>query len=760
MDDIDRIVAAIFSATAHMGKSADSEDYFRAYDDALSVLRARGGHQDLTPQNVTHDERLMGGVQPKPRNLATSINVQRLRALSDSMKYDEALAVLEEIDFDADLAPDLLYYTGVCLGAVDQAQRAIELLKRATTGGYSRFYCAFHLGLFEEKIDNTTAAAYYFTVALILDPARTDVFAQLSRVAPDIGFAPLHDAQAGTPSVAAAREALSVGTEKLQTKELGAAAYYFTTALALDPGYGEARAQLLALAPDISLEVLSGIDMDRLAAELLEKLSAPETDELDLERKLGLVAKVHAIYTQHWQNWHASARSLIPAVEAILDHALATPGMGLDPLCLLYDLLFFLYWYRAADTNAMRGFGDNVVTPFAAAIRDGFACGELPAIARRPLGREPLRLGYLSQFSNLSDGITVGWLGRYLLEGLSRHFPGSYRLALYAWMHYDDASLAPLEAADILVRRFTADSMSERIAAVAEAIAADEIDILITDMNTSLPAVLFERRVAPIQIFYQVGLPFWPLANIDAVFRIDYYDSTLDGFSPSQCFSMGLGPWDLSVLAPEVDAAVIASERARFPQGARLIGTYGRLAKITPDFLDIAAQLLARHSDILVILGGTGDGGWIREFITARGLTGRLEVVEGYVDGHVWGHLLEVFLDTFPQEAGFAGREVMAKSRPVVSLRSPWSEKDRVPMLVVNDREAYADIVSRLIEDRVFYESAVSATRSFVTAGARELDHAAAVANALTAVIGRAQDGSLPPGHRGHTPGEPAFPVH
>src|SRR5437588_9457310 len=126
----------------------------------------------------------------------------------------------------------------------------------------------------------------------------------------------------------------------------------------------------------------------------------------------------------------------------------------------------------------MRGVAD-VMQAVAAAIRGGAVHG-LPDIMPRALGREPLRLGYLAQFVLLGNPIGRG-VGE-IMEALSRHLPGRYDLVLYAWSQYDDESTAILADHGITVRRFTANSMSERISAVAQAIAADEIDILITDM--------------------------------------------------------------------------------------------------------------------------------------------------------------------------------------------------------------------------------------------------------------------------------------
>ena len=202
----------------------------------------------------------------------------------------------------------------------------------------------------------------------------------------------------------------------------------------------------------------------------------------------------------------------------------------------------------------------------------------------------------------------------------------------------------------------------------------------------------------------------------------------------------------MTALAPEVDRCRITTERSRFPQDVRLIGTYGRLAKITPDFLEIVADLLARHPQLMVILGGTGDGTGIREFIRGRGFTGRLELVEGYVDGHVWGHMLEVFLDTVPLAGGIAAREMMAKTRPVVTMRSPdypeFTEEERAPMLVVPDALSYIEIVSRLIEDPSFYQVACTTTHDFVASRSREPDYAANIVRALAAVVFRAREGS------------------
>ncbi|HVH75856.1 MAG TPA: glycosyltransferase 61 family protein [Stellaceae bacterium] len=501
------------------------------------------------------------------------------------------------------------------------------------------------------------------------------------------------------------------------------------------PGVAGLTARIEAIR-GLSNDEIEKTGLDRLTARIQEILTDPEFASWPVGKQLPMIERVQAIYT--WYH-HASGRSLIPALERLLHRALAIKDLPLDTLCLFYDLMYFLHWYWASSWEAMRGV-TGVMAPVAGAIRDG-AVLDLPTIAPRALGREPLRIGYLAQFVLLGNPIGSG-VGE-VLEGLSRYFPGTYKLVLYAWSQYDDASLAPLIERGITVRRFIAGSMSERIAVVADAVAADEIDILITDMNSALPTVLFERRIAPVQIFFQNGLPFWPLANIDGVFRIEFYDPRLDGFDREICFDLGLGPWNQPgyPLDPPVDPARIAAERARFPRDAKLAGIYGRLAKITPDFLQLIETLLVRHPQLVVALGGTGEGNWIHDFIIDHGLTGRLVLVDEYVDGHVWGHVVDIFLDT-SWDVTVAGREIMAKSKPIVSMRTPTHEHERVPMLIADNRAMYIDLVSRLIEDRALYEAACAATRDFVAAQPGEREFAAAVDQALKAIVGRVRSGA------------------
>jgi len=144
----------------------------------------------------------------------------------------------------------------VCIASRGAEPQAIELLKRAAEGGFAAFWCAYHLGLFEMRRGRPANAATYYAMSLILEPARDDILPLLDRVAPQVERGWLVEAQRGVRSMAAAEAALAEAEASAADGRFGAAAFYGTIALALDPGSDAARTRLRQWAPEVSLTLL------------------------------------------------------------------------------------------------------------------------------------------------------------------------------------------------------------------------------------------------------------------------------------------------------------------------------------------------------------------------------------------------------------------------------------------------------------------------------------------------------------------------
>jgi hypothetical protein len=469
-----------------------------------------------------------------------------------------------------------------------------------------------------------------------------------------------------------------------------------------------------------------------LAVHIIGLLLDPCFDALPQAERRTVLFRVLLIYSG---SWNSAGRAIIPAVERVLAGLLAEPERDLDALCVAYDLLYFLYWCWDTSVADQVGFGSQVVAPFAAAIR--------AAEAPEPTGDKTLngqrtvnhRVGYLAEFVTPGPGNAIAVANRVLLRTLARAGK-AYRPILYAWMFHDPGTLADYEALGVEVRAITAASPAERIALTEAAIRADRPDVLMTDMNASLPAVLFERRSAPLQVFYQFGMPIWPLRNIDAVFHVWDFDRALVGFDQAICTELTI-PYDLTRFASTPDPELVAIERAQLPLG-RLIGTYGRLAKITPEFLRAVADAISDIPDVTVVLGGVGDADPINRRLAALGMIGRCVVLAHHVNGHVWGHLMDVFLDTFPQPGGASCLEVIAKGKPVVSMFAGEApnlmREQRVRSLVAGTVADYSAIVRQLLTKPMFYARACSETRALAARYPTEDDYLRDITRAIDAL--------------------------
>jgi hypothetical protein len=462
-----------------------------------------------------------------------------------------------------------------------------------------------------------------------------------------------------------------------------------------------------------------------------------------LHRQVALVLHVLALYSQ---SWHAEGRRFVGPIEGVLQRCLEAEATPLNDLCTIYDALLFLYWYSDVSIEAQAGFATGCAEPFAIWLRARFQTDALAAAPARPF-KAPLHLTYLAQFGRLGAGDPISAAALALLGGLARHFPGRYRITLIAWMFHDDPSTQAFEAAGIKVLRIGDGNTAERIEAVRAAILTDPADILLSDMNTALPTVIFEQRLAPIQMFYQLGLPFWPLRHLDGVFRVWNTAPQRMGFTPAQCFQLN-GPWDLEALAPAVDAEAVRELRSQIaPAGGLVIGCYGRLIKITPEYLALVRSLVEQHPGMTVAIGGSGDAEPIQRFIAQHQLEKRVRLFPGYVDGHVWGHVLDVFLDTFPLHGGASCREMVAKGKPVVSLHDAdmpnLAEEERVPPLVAQNLTEYEQIVSRLIRDSGFRATMQAETLRLARTRPRQSDYAAKADKAFRTLIRRRHPGRI-----------------
>ena len=463
----------------------------------------------------------------------------------------------------------------------------------------------------------------------------------------------------------------------------------------------------------------SGILSDEWVSQVISTFSDEAFLLLPQESQFSLLEVVQSVYSR---DFHKSAFRQARAIERIFGAYCEEYGsVPLGRLLRIYDLLYLLYWCAAVSIEEQRGFDTGVVVPFSRYLERYLKSHDVgpkltAAESQMALTKRDgvVRLCYLGGYLYEGRGNGLGPVVEGFISSLAEHCRDRYKLFVYAWKEKEKEFLEKLESLGATVRCF--DVVEHRLGEYREgellrlrhAFFEDKVDVTITDLNSSVPHFLFESRVAPFQVLYQLGMPYWRLQQIDLVLQGWQIAPHRLGFAPSRCFMLTAPPCPRQ-LNPRVETARVAMERARFPESRHTIGFYGRLVKITPEYLRIVGRILHKRPDTIVVVGGTGNPTGILTFVRKNQLEGRLVVVNEFVDGHVWGHFLDVFLDTFPMVGGYSCLEVMAKGKPVVHMVSdemPNLNALGDPELQARDSDEYVAHVLRLLADHFYYRRA------------------------------------------------------
>jgi hypothetical protein len=442
---------------------------------------------------------------------------------------------------------------------------------------------------------------------------------------------------------------------------------------------------------------------DDFEADLRALLATPPSAVRDRAAWARAIRHAHAYYA--W-SWDPRAKALVPAITSALEVWATEPKPDVPALLELLDLLYFVGWcFEASNLAQCR----LVLQGMQAAARALARLGKAPRAPRK--GRP--RIVFLLMFTGLKDVMALG--PRLLMDAL-RRMSGAPEIHVVAWRFVDDLHIRQMREQGIRVTSTGGETPAERLVQIEAALAKIKPDILITEMNNAVPIAVFARRNAPAQLFLQGGLPAFPQPGLDAVFDSFGIGADHTGWGAARILPFRPA-WDLAMLLPEPDMAQIETERATMAPGdGPLFGVYGRLVKVTPEYLKAVEAILQAVPDARFVTGGTGDPAPIEAFARASPVGDRMQVQARFVPGHCWGHLLDLFLDTWPLTGGESVRETMAKGCPVISLHSPEMpamDWQREPSCIARDWDQFHNLSIHLLRDAAARRAAGEAAAAF-----------------------------------------------
>jgi hypothetical protein len=388
----------------------------------------------------------------------------------------------------------------------------------------------------------------------------------------------------------------------------------------------------------------------------------------------------------------------------------------------LYTLVHIMLWRRTQLLSGLKGFNTDVVNPFVAYLDRHF-----PKVPPRAMTRDVPRIAYLSETSDLFGSNAVARITVSLMLGQNELRSVAERPILYCINHpadelYDFALEHGLEVRDV-----ARPTPSQSVEAIIGQLGSDDIDILIADSNCAVATMVFQRRPARVQAFHENGFAAWSIPELDLAFMGITMPSK--GLFDDQV-EMVQTPRNTAFVFQNADrpADVVESVRdvlltaSGVAQPSAIYGFYGRMAKVTAEYMAQVEALLVRDPKAIFFAGGTGRISPITECMQRSPVADRMVIYNDFIDGHVVAECLDVFLDTFPFPGGMSCIEVQARGVPVVWMPAPENDQksiigdQRDERLRACSVDHYVEIASKLAdpaERSVFAETARAIVQQF-----------------------------------------------
>jgi len=194
----------------------------------------------------------------------------------------------------------------------------------------------------------------------------------------------------------------------------------------------------------------------------------------------------------------------------------------------------------------------------------------------------------------------------------------------------------------------------------------DKIDYLIGGGGYDIPNFIFSIRSAPKQILWSHGNCTSEIENIDL--RISHFPQECKEFD-WKIFNVPMAREFLIGSKDEKEKGILIKKELlkEFGEDTVFLGTIGRLIKIeSEEYLKAISKIMKENPNTIYLACGDGNIGNIKKLMTKVGIDLNRVIFPGMVNPHIFGWIIDVWINTYPLFQGVSQEEYYEKGNGVV----------------------------------------------------------------------------------------------